>query len=66
MDNKEEISPKLDKNMFRLWMLGMLMSELNVDFSDRVEIEKLSKCTKEIIRFAEENNLLAEKNKIGE
>jgi hypothetical protein len=51
--------PTLDKKNFRQWMLGMMMQELEVPFKDMPKLLKLQKCTQEIIRFAEEHNLLA-------
>ena len=51
--------PTLDKKNFRQWMLGMMMQELDVPFEDMPKLLKLQKCTQEVIRFAEEHNLLA-------
>lgn len=51
--------PTLDKKNFQQWILGMLMTELDIKFEDMPTLLKLQKCSKEVIRFAEEHHLLA-------
>lgn len=51
--------PTLDKKNFQQWILGMLMTELDIKFEDMPTLLKLQKCSNEVIRFAEEHHLLA-------
>lgn len=58
MENKS--MPILGKKDFQNWILGLLMTELDVEFTDIKKIAKLQKCSQEIIRFSEQYHLLSD------
>lgn len=56
----EDFIPKLPKKIFRQWILGMLMGNLNVGLEDIEKLKILKKCSEEIIQFGDENKVFSQ------